>query len=806
MSRTTTTDADPSASTYPSAVGWALLVFFLALGVRSVCLWEVTHSVLGITLVGDGRQYDAWAREVAGGDWLGKEVFYQAPLYPYFLAVIYTLFGPYLLAVRIAQVVVGAVSCGLLVLAGNAFFSRRVGGLSGLFLSLYPPQIFFDLTIQKTVLDTFFLSGLLASLGQFQRGQRIYWLPIAGLLFGALTLTRENALVLIVVILAWLAVHPPVPILRRLGFSVCFLLGAGVSLVPVAVRNYVVGGELVLTTAQLGPNFYIGNNPKADGGYLPLRPGRGDPRYERKDATELAEEALGRKLAPGEVSRYWLDRALNFIFEQPGQWLRLLARKWFFVWGASEIVDTEGIEGYEDVSRLMRWLSTVMHFGVLCPLAAFGVVVTSRHWRSLWLLYGIILAIAVSVTLFYVFGRYRASLLPPVVLFAAAAFFPLDPWRALWGRALGALAAAILVAVYVNQPVGMAETNRSVTYYAHGKALLQLGRPAEAEVALLRAIEAFAEIADAHKLLASIRIQQGRPDEGITHLREAEKLVPTDPAVLSGLGTIFLQQGYPRDAASYLQRSLARYPHQAAAAVNLGRAWVELGKFEEAAAYFDKLAAEQPPSMLTKIGMAAALVGQNELEQARGHLDQVLAADPRNADARLELGKLRRAEGNSQEAEKELRLAVSLQPTLYSARMALAELELANGNTAAAIHDLRSILQMNPGYRPSLGLLALLYGTSSDPQYRHPALALRLAQEIMRRAPSESAADLGVLASAWAANDDFMQAEATAKRALQLALSEENAELQAELESNLQEYAAGRGQSREPSMLSFPLR
>ena len=74
-----------------------------------------------------------------------------------------------------------------------------------------------------------------------------------------------------------------------------------------------VGGGFYLTTSQFGPNFYIGNNPHADGTYLSLRFGRGAPEFERQDATELAERALGRTLSPAEVSSYWTDRALDFI-------------------------------------------------------------------------------------------------------------------------------------------------------------------------------------------------------------------------------------------------------------------------------------------------------------------------------------------------------------------------------------------------------------------------------------------------------------------------------------------------------------
>ena len=58
-------------------------------------------------LMGDSRSYDEWARRIAGGEWIGREVFYQAPLYPYFLGVLYAIAGHHLLLVRIVQAILG---------------------------------------------------------------------------------------------------------------------------------------------------------------------------------------------------------------------------------------------------------------------------------------------------------------------------------------------------------------------------------------------------------------------------------------------------------------------------------------------------------------------------------------------------------------------------------------------------------------------------------------------------------------------------------------------------------------------------
>lgn len=59
-----------------------IAVFATALVVRLIYLWQIRDSVYLSVLIGDARVYDAWARQIAAGDWLGSDVFYQAPLYP----------------------------------------------------------------------------------------------------------------------------------------------------------------------------------------------------------------------------------------------------------------------------------------------------------------------------------------------------------------------------------------------------------------------------------------------------------------------------------------------------------------------------------------------------------------------------------------------------------------------------------------------------------------------------------------------------------------------------------------------------
>src|SRR5205814_8012179 len=136
----------------------AFVIFAVAFTLRIIHIWQMRNAPFFTLLMGDARGYDEWARRIAGGDWIGRDVFYQAPLYPYFLGVIYAVTGRSLFAVRIIQAVIGSASCGLLALAGERFFTKRVGVIAGLALAVYAPAIFYDGLLQKSVLDIFFLS------------------------------------------------------------------------------------------------------------------------------------------------------------------------------------------------------------------------------------------------------------------------------------------------------------------------------------------------------------------------------------------------------------------------------------------------------------------------------------------------------------------------------------------------------------------------------------------------------------------------------------------------------------------------
>ena len=533
-----------------------VILSIVALTVRLVYIWQIRESPFFAVLMGDARRYDAWASEIASGDWIGREVFYQAPLYPYFLGFLYAIAGHSLLMVRVCQAVIGTTACVLLALAARRLYSERAGLIAGLGLALYAPAIFSDGLLQKTVLDLFFIclvlwiiSGLV---DEPAKRSRWFWL---GMSLGGLALTRENALAIVGAILLVppgrsQSAHP-----QRLLHAGVLVLGLAVVLLPVAARNRIVGGEWHLTTSQFGPNLYIGNNPHADGTYGALREGRGSPEYERQDAIEIAEAAAGRRLTPGEVSSFWVRQTMEFVRSQPGAWLTLMSTKAVLLWNRTEFVDTESQASYEDSSSLLYALAPVGHFGILVPLAILGIIATWADRSRAGVYYAMTAAYAASVVLFYVSARYRMPLVPLLILFAAAGLASLTTFLRTAGAPKIAVAATTIGAVMIlaNLPILSADLMRATTETNLGVALQTDGRLHEAEAHYRRALAIQPEHAPAHVNLGMVLVALHRPDEAIEAYKRAIELKSEDVDLDVRLGNALLQAGRAPEAVEYFR-------------------------------------------------------------------------------------------------------------------------------------------------------------------------------------------------------------------------------------------------------------
>lgn len=592
--------------------GAIIVVVALALAVRVVYLVETRDAPLVQQLVGDAAGYYAWGQRIAARNWVGDEAFYQAPLYPYTLAVIFKLFGDGVWIIRLVQSVWGAVAAGLLCLAATQLFGKRSGIVAGAMWAVYPPAIVFDGMVQKASLGGFLTCALIAAVaGVLHRaradvhegatfaqardksgldsargsGDAVWRFGVIGVLVGLLCLVRENALVWAPLILLWAllcrrreSAGDDTEVSRYGTFGrwvgvVAYVVGLALVLGPVAARNAAVGGGWSVTTYQAGPNFYIGNSAEATGRYRPLVRGHETPAFERADATALAEREMGRKLGPEEVSDYWIRRAWSDIRAGPGRWLRLMGRKLLMTVNAYEVSDVESQYVYERLSYLLAALGPVWHFGVVFPLAGVGVVATRRDWRRLWLFYALMASMAAAVAAFYVMARYRFPLAVLMVPFAGAGV--MWAWDRIgqrrWRNVSWAAAVAVVLAVVSNWPLYERGRLDALAWMNVGTSLAKRGElPAATEYFAL-AVAEFPQSGEANYNLAQALALQGRYAEAVAYYRRALAAAPDLPGLDYNLAVALERVGEVEEAVEHYRRALARDPDDAAARAALER-------------------------------------------------------------------------------------------------------------------------------------------------------------------------------------------------------------------------------------------
>lgn len=567
----------PHGGTEPEVVrswGWLVGVFVLALAVRLLVIVETADVPTVRHLIGDAVGYMTWAQRLSAGAWIGETSFYQAPLYPYVLAVLFKVLGSSVLAVRLTQCVWGACGCVLVGVAANRLFCRRAGWVSGVMMALYGPAIYYDGIIQKASLSLLLCCGVIAGvvLCQFRRGRGVLF--ALGVTVGLLCLTRENALLWLVVLGIWIVGRRQASgVVDRVLDGAIYGIGALVILAPALVHNVHVSGSWSLTTSQSGPNFFIGNSIEADGRYRPLVRGHETPAFEREDATRLASQDVGRALSPSEVSAYWMRRAWADIVRDPVRWLGLCGRKLMMTVNAYEVGDADSLYVHSRSSVFLRWWGSVWHFGLLFPLGMYGLLAAKRRGYPVGIFAALLATMMVSVSAFFILGRYRLPLVPVLIPFAGYGLVALVEQLRSRRSAVGVVGALWFAAALVVSNWAIHDEGRldGLAAMNAGVALAQMGEVGAAQGLFADAVAVHPESAEANLNLALALAVQERFDEAIPFYRQALRAAPTLPGVCYNLGVALEHTGDVAGALAQYERALVQDPADADARRSIAR-------------------------------------------------------------------------------------------------------------------------------------------------------------------------------------------------------------------------------------------
>jgi 4-amino-4-deoxy-L-arabinose transferase-like glycosyltransferase len=507
---------------------WIVAVLVLATALRLGYLAELARTPWWTQLVVDPEYYDDWARRIAAGDWLGTRAFYMDPLYPYLLGAVYRLGGHDLWLARLLNVVCSVGACGATLLLARRIGGPLVGVLAGLGLALYEPDVFHVGEIDKTALSMLLVAIFLVL---FVTGsKRVATRAAAGFALGLAVLTRANLLLFVplgalLIAFDWTGG-------RRVAGACGFVLGAVAALAPVTWRNHHVAGEWVLTTTQLGQNFYTGNNPENPyGAYGVLSFVRANPHFEEEDFRGAAEARVGHPLRAGEVSWFWLRAGLDHIVTEPGFALRAFARKAALFWNDFELSDSADQYLAERDARVLRL--PLLGFGEVAAFAVLGALVSVRRSGPVRLLVTYVVLYGATLVAFFLFARYRIQVVPALLPLAALGVVEAvrrlrarDPRRIAAAAAVVALSAAASFATIgifsVDHPIVVEMRMRHLA-----DAYMTAGDPERAIAALDEAVPGCTHgcpwaLAD----LFAIYQRTGRFDEGVRYF---ERFVRAHP-------------------------------------------------------------------------------------------------------------------------------------------------------------------------------------------------------------------------------------------------------------------------------------
>lgn len=604
-----------------------LLPLVLGLGARLFHLADIADSPFFTRPMIDGQAYDIWALAIRSGTEVAKP-FYQDPLYPHFLALVYQLLGRCFAAVYVLQVLLGSIVILLVSDTARQLFDWRAGLAAGLITALYRPFVFFEGQVEKTALAVFLTALFLWSLARGLKSKNLLWPLASGASLGLAVLTRAN-------LLAFAPLLPLVYLFRSRTWLGAALAGAGIVLViaPLSVRNSILAREFVLTTTQAGQNFFIGNSGHNHTGQYEAPPWvRPNPQFEEADFAQHAREQSGRELSYSGISRYYWNAALNWMRASPRPALRLLVRKSILYFNGFEVPDNQDIGFFSRFSWILRL--PLFGFGIVFAFGLAGMVVHCRRGeRALGTALPRVALIvfffgsAASVIAFFVLDRYRLPNLPALLPFAGAMpVWLVDEWRSKrfrgFASGLALVAGCFLITTY---PV-----RRGSTSGEQAQCLVNLASSYFHEGDTAKAVAAYREAlvlrpghAEAHRNLGMLLLERGDTAQAFEHLNRATRAEPANPVTRYHLGRLFESRAELEAALEEYRASARLKPGEPKYRFALATVLQKLQRYDAALAQYDTLLLAEADNPLVHHNLAVALYNLGRFDDANRELAAV---------------------------------------------------------------------------------------------------------------------------------------------------------------------------------------
>lgn len=362
-----------------------VILFFTAFAIRFLFLDETASSPVFLlnTLRGtDMAGYLRWAAAVSRGVYESESAFWQAPLYPYFAAMVFKLSGINIYIVSLVQVFLSSLTCVLIYFIGRAAFNKKTAAAAGFISCFYAPFIFYSPVMLSETLGVFLISAALYPIIKSDGNPALKHIVPGGILLGLASLARPNFLLFAPLFLLYIFLKTKD--LKKFSFYfVPFSLSALAVILPVTIRNYAVSGEFVLISGNFYETFRLSNS---------------------FDSLVLNYTEPSLPLMPLDSGAFWLHQL----------------RKAVYFWWGLEVPQNVNYYLFSQYSKMLNL--PLIPFWLIAPTAIAGIGLWFKsEYRQNKTLVIYVLSYYASIIVLYIISRFRLPIMAGLIPFAGFA-------------------------------------------------------------------------------------------------------------------------------------------------------------------------------------------------------------------------------------------------------------------------------------------------------------------------------------------------------------------------------------------------
>ncbi|MCH9031032.1 MAG: glycosyltransferase family 39 protein, partial [candidate division Zixibacteria bacterium] len=561
----------------------AILLALSAL-LRGLYLFFYSQEPIWGDLIVDSLFHLNWADSIAGGNIIGDEVYFRAPLYVYFLAVVRSIFGEALMSPRVLGSLMGVFSIALTYFITRRISAESTGHRAALWAAglqaIYPSFIYFEAELLTDFLFTLLLQLSLLCYLIYKERETQKFSALTGLCLGLAALTRPTALALapLYLFLIWRNTQSSSDGIKSV--IICAVVTV-MTIAPVTARNYYVGGELTLVASSGGVNFFIGNNDSAN----PVDAALPEPfgaSWTISDMVGLAEMEMGAGLGPAQVSDFWRNKGLEWISENPTLFLTRYLGKLGLVFSNTMFSNNRPLGEVFDNNPILRF--SPIGFAAVLFLAVWGMSLNRTRRRRAAPLIAIAICYSLILGFFFINERFRL----PVIVH----LFPLA------GLGCGSLLTLFYSLAMKKNAHEERVSSRSALIRPIVKGALWAG------LALIFSLAPLGQPQSSEKPRALYLEGNGYLSAGLyelakTPFRQALAEDPSYPRAALNLGVAFYLEGNSDSAEFYFKQELSYHPQNPEAHTNLASLKLNLGDIFSADSFSREALRIRPYDMTT---------------------------------------------------------------------------------------------------------------------------------------------------------------------------------------------------------------